>query len=199
MPVTPRLELAYPWPGHSPARGNEASFRTTACAAAERGGLAFRFRAACPGNPRAEHAARKSKVFEDDCVEAFIDPGLGRYYCWEMNAVCALLDYRARGRAGAIEFDYGWESDCSLIASILPEGGFECSLFVPWSDFSGEEVARLEEWRGSYNRIAREGDRRYYASSAPFISERPDFHRPEEFLRLGLSSVETWTQLRVIL
>ncbi len=98
------IELEYPWPKYKPR-----SLFTGVFIAAGRDGIALSFCAEVPKNMTiADHARNKEKIFEDDCLEFFVQPhGSAVYYCWEINSRGFYLDYRAgSGKEGKDAVSY---------------------------------------------------------------------------------------------
>ena len=131
---------------------------------------------------RAEYKEQLSPVFRDSCLEFYFMPGREKnYFNIEMNANgCMTLQY---GRSGPDRFtlvrenekEYfdirtgrtpdGWE-----IFYRIPLGSIR--LFCP--DFSFEGALRA-------NMYSCGGNTRHFLSWAPVHSEKPDFHRPQDF------------------
>lgn len=116
----PGIELEYLWPKYKP----RAVF-TGAFIAGGKDGIAISWCAEAPHNALlAKHKNNKENVFEDDCLEVFLQPPLTKadgahpaankaapafdgahpaqgafsgapYYCWEINPAGACLDYTA--------------------------------------------------------------------------------------------------------
>ncbi len=84
------IELEYHWPKYA-----GRSLFTGVFVAAGSDGLGFSFAAEIPHNKViAERTEPHTRVFDEDCLEVFIQPaGSDTYYCWEINPNGACLDY----------------------------------------------------------------------------------------------------------
>ena len=150
----PGIELEYLWPKYKP----RAVF-TGAFIAGGTDGIAISWCAEAPHNALlAKHTQNKEHVFEDDCLEVFLQPaGSETYYCWEINPAGACLDYTAtpapQKADEPISFDYAWKSHAVWRQTAEDEFWY-LELFIPWSDFGlTEQPAAGTVWRATLNRI----------------------------------------------
>lgn len=173
----PGIELEYLWPEYKP----RAVF-TGAFIAGGKDGIAISWCAESPHNAYvANHTKNKENVFEDDCLEVFLQPPLTNaggatatdkaadafesapYYCWEINPAGACLDYTATPTPAnvasasestpAINFNYKWKSHAVWRQTAEDEFWY-LELFIPWSDFGlKEQPAPDTIWRATLNRI----------------------------------------------
>lgn len=195
----PGIELEYLWPEYKP----RAVF-TGAFIAGGKDGIAISWCAESPHNAYvANHTKNKENVFEDDCLEVFLQPPLTNadatstfksapYYCWEINPVGACLDYTATpALENAISFDYKWKSHAVWRQTAEDEFWY-LELFIPWSDFGlKEQPSPGTIWRATLNRIdqasktARRrapgtGDNPGYQTLLD-ETDNPSFHQPAAF------------------
>ena len=128
-------------------------------------------------------------VWEDSCVEFFLDPdGKGEYYNLECSCTGWIYLCKGTGRCGRIPLD-----DTALKSikrrCTLPQEAFgllgertqwELWLDVPASVFGLESFEGLRA-RGNFYKCADASPFRHYLSYAPIATPKPDFHRPEFF------------------
>lgn len=198
----PGIELEYLWPKYKP----RAVF-TGAFIAGGTDGIAISWCAEAPHNALlAKHTQNKEHVFEDDCLEVFLQPPLTKadgsdafesapYYCWEINPAGACLDYTAtpapQKTDEPISFDYAWKSHAVWRQNKEDEFWY-LELFIPWSDFGlKEQPAPGTVWRATLNRIDQSaktarrrvpgtGDNPGYQTLLDG-TDIPSFHQPAAF------------------
>jgi len=152
---------------------------------------------------------RDENLWEEEVVEAFIDPGgRGEHYAEievnPANVACDLLVRRARPLDNDRDWHFGglqtrvrhWMHAHEAEAESLADQGWTVTAALPWPGFaslSAEAAARVppatgDEWRFNVFRIKRPGgpadrerDAIYAAWSVP---EGPSFHAPEAFRSL---------------
>lgn len=200
----PGIELEYLWPKYKP----RAVF-TGAFIAGGKDGIAISWCAEAPHNALlAKHTKNKEHVFEDDCLEVYLQPADSpAYYCWEINPAGACLDYTATPApqkadsasndasasksSPAITFDYNWKSHAVWRQTAEDEFWY-LELFIPWSDFGLKgQPASGTIWRATLNRIDQSaktarrrapgtGDNPGYQTLLD-DTDTPSFHQPAAF------------------
>ena len=133
---------------------------------------------------RAEYTAPLSPVFQDSCLEFFFIPEDGdRYFNFEINPNgCLYVEFGHNRSDRFIQYRADMNDRFDIKAS-RTDDGWEVFYHIPldfirlyYPDFT---------FRGSLRaNIYKCGDmtpNRHYLSWNPVTSEKPDFHRPEDF------------------
>ena len=133
---------------------------------------------------RAKYTAPLSPVYQDSCLEFFFMPYDGdRYFNFEINPNGCLYIEFGHNRSDRFALYRGDIQDRFDIRTARTEDGWEVyyqipleyiRLFYPEFDFSGALRANIYKC----------GDQtvnKHYLSWNPIDSEKPDFHRPEDF------------------
>ena len=134
---------------------------------------------------RAEYTAPLSPVHKDSCLEFFFMPG-DRYFNFEINPNgCLHIGFGQERHERTVLFkedyetffdirpgrtDDGWEVFYRIPLSFI-------RLFYPDYQFSGELMANVYKCGDETNRA-------HYLAWNPIFSEKPDFHRPQDFGKL---------------
>lgn len=194
-------EASCPWWTHAaPITWGPAEAHTTFRAAWDETALYARFDAV-DANPWFTITARNGRIWEEEVVELFLDPGgRGRDYAeFEVNPANALCDLIVRAPWPALDSDPGW--DCDGVESSVTIGrgdagelaGWSAELTIPWRGLAslGPAAAacmppcRGDRWRFNVFRIDRphgpadpERDAIYAAWSVP---SGPSFHDTHAF------------------
>lgn len=141
----------------------------------------------------AAHAvADHGKVWEDACVECFVQPeGAPHYYNVECNCLGVLHIAAGQGRPGR-----QWAPDGAMCAvrrwallgsdAVRREGvtRWEVALVVPLEAFFLDEALSFRSgsvWYGNFYKCGGKGRWTHYVSWHPVQAPAPDFHRPECF------------------
>ena len=140
---------------------------------------------------RATEQEDNGRVWEDSCVEFFLQPGAGGgYYNLECNAAGTLLLAHGRGREGREM------ASMEVLASIARETRVEVTrrgeeplyrwsvfLDIPFSAFFRHRLAPRpgERMRGNFYKCGDKLPDPHFLSWNPVIAVSPDFHRPECF------------------
>ncbi len=138
-------------------------------------------------NIRAENTAPLSPVWEDSCLEFFFMPEEGdRYFNFEINPNGCLYIGFGHGRADSTALCRGNMAELFAIQTARTADGWEADYRIPLSflqlfypDYTFAGALRANVYKC--------GDRtqeKHYLSWNPVTSEKPDFHRPEDFGRM---------------
>jgi hypothetical protein len=127
---------------------------------------------------------RDAYVFNDDCIEWFVDPGHSHalYYQFGLNPAAAMWDSRT--------FDNSW--DCPWRAAVAVGGtGWCAEVAMPMRELAGGKVDSGDVWGFNLCRERQAGGSRQLINWAEVFG---NFHRPEYFGHLlFLSSLEQLT------
>lgn len=144
---------------------------------------------------RAENTADLSPVCEDSCVEAFIQPVQGgAYWNFEFNCIGALNASHRFTRSNPTRLSPEELSQIRRYPSCgnRPfreiEGLFAWSILVviPFSIMGIEKAERGMKLWGNFYKCASATSQPHFLSWAPIATDKPDFHRPEYFVKLIL-------------
>ncbi len=145
---------------------------------------------------RSVHSAFQAPVYEDSCVEVFVQPGPGTgYFNFEFNcggtllASCVTDPTRVNGRvAGATPLSPVEGRQVAVYGSLPPVIEHEIADEVTWSlEFAipfalfhvhGENIED-REWRGNLYKCGDKTSHPHWASWSP-LRER-NFHAPQDF------------------
>ena len=128
----------------------------------------------------------KGRVYEDDCLEVFLQPEPDRYWGWEINPLGTCLDYRVGGWAdGPVEdrhIDVKWSTAAQWKAR-RHDAGWALELRIPFLKDLGRVPRRGEAWRATFNRLDldRQGRQTLSTFSALPTNGPPWFHQPAGF------------------
>ncbi len=154
-------------------------------------------------SPTVRHMADGSPVYEDSCVEFFLQPLPGqdpRYLNFELNAAGALLlQLGANGEERRpVEIDrsvFGIRSAVGLSDSAAGRVRWELAFRIPFAflrrSFPDFRPAPGVLMRGNFYKCGDRTPNPHYLSWQPVDSERPDFHRSECFGELLFGEYET--------
>lgn len=127
----------------------------------------------------------KGPVYNDDCLEVFVQPSEDRYLGWEVNALGTLLDYQASGwGAGPVEdrhIDVKWKTSAQWKAR-RHDAGWALELRIPFAKDLGKVPKTGDTWRITFNRL--DLDRQGRMTLSTFSDLGPDrvwFHQPAGF------------------
>ena len=173
-------ELSYPWPSRNFER------QLTEVRAAWTDKFLYLHLWAKDSWVTAQETKPKGRVYDDDCLEVFLQLDEGRYWGWEVNALGTLLEYRVNvPTAGPVEekhFDYKWKT-AALWKARRHDAGWVLELKVPFAKDLGRTPLRSETWRATFNRI--DVDRQGHSSLSTFSNLAEDsaiwFHQPLGF------------------
>ena len=141
---------------------------------------------------RAKYTEPNQPVYEDSCVEFFVNPGQGAaYYNFEFNAIGTTLVQRGKSRAdrrflpehavGSITT----ESSLGKEAIELTEkpGPWTLAIFIPFRIFDEIEDKPLpgDTMTGNFYKCGDGLPEPHYLSWKRVENSQPDFHRPEYF------------------
>lgn len=141
---------------------------------------------------KAEQTVLGGPVYEDSCVECFIQPeGGAHYYNFEWNAAGKLAMARRTGRNDPEDAPLSALESVKVEPSLGTEPFGEREIGGPWTLkvaipctalFGGE----VDSWKGKKMKInffkCGDGLRTmHFVTWAPVMTERPDYHRPEYF------------------
>lgn len=113
---------------------------------------------------RAEVTERDGRVFRDDCVEIFVQPGDADYYQFAVNSVGALYDGRA--------MDGAWNGDCEVAAK-RGTGSYTFELAIALESIGGKPEGT---WRMNFCR-----NRTAVTESSTWSGLQGEFHQPAQF------------------
>ena len=140
----------------------------------------------CSDTPpsRAVNTAQDSSVWEDSCLEFFFMPDGGdRYFNFEINPNGCLYIEFGHNRSDRFVLYRSDIPDRFDIRTARTEDGWEIfyqiplefiRLFYPEFEFSGA-------LRANVYKCGDQTVKSHYLSWNPITSEKPDFHRPEDF------------------
>ena len=173
-------ELLYPWPARTFER------QLTEIRAAWTDKFLYVHLWAKDNWVTAQETKAKGPVYNDDCLEIFLQPDEGRYWGWEVNALGTLLDYKVEGwGSGPVEdkhFDYKWKTS-SLLKIRKHDAGWVAEMKIPFAKDLGRTPRHGDSWRAAFNRI--DIDRQGRSSLSTFSTLESDgpvwFHQPSAF------------------
>ncbi len=136
---------------------------------------------------RAEYTEPLSPVCQDSCLEFFFQPeGETRYFNFEINPNGCLYIGFGHGRADSTALYREDMQECFDIRADRTDDGWEVyyqipvvflQVFYPDYTFSGS-------LRANVYKCGDKTDHKHYLSWNPVNSQKPDFHRPEDFGRM---------------
>lgn len=133
------------------------------------------------------------KVYEDSCVEFFVSPSNdGIYYNFEFNAIGACLLGSGTQRSDNKHLDPQVISKIRISPSLGFEpvveekrGGTEWSitLAIPFEVFVKHKIMDLKgsRFKGNFYKCGDKLSVPHYLTWSPITTEKPDFHRPDNF------------------
>lgn len=140
---------------------------------------------------KAEQKVLGGPVYEDSCVECFIQPSDGpHYYNFEWNAAGKLAMARRTGRNDPEDAPLGALESVKVEPSLGTEpfaeeeiGTWTLKASIPCSALFGGEI---DSWKGKKMKMnffkCGDGLRTmHFVTWAPVTTPRPDYHRPEFF------------------
>ena len=136
---------------------------------------------------RAENTALRSPVWEDSCLEFFfMRPGAEGYFNFEINPNGCLCLQFGRGRAGRADLTAAEAGERFRIRTQRTAEGWEVFYRIPLAFLQSRDPAfRFEgELRANLYKCGDKTPRPHVLAWSPIRSEKPDFHRPEDFGRL---------------
>lgn len=141
---------------------------------------------------RATFTIDNQEVYNDSCVELFIDPsGDGTYYNFEFNAIGTLLlgfgaDRHNRPRApqeitkqvrrhssiGVLPFD-----------NIQLDTPWNLTVIIPFSAFWQHSIISLDskKIRANFQKCGEDLPVQHYLTWNPILTPKPDYHQPDYF------------------
>ena len=133
---------------------------------------------------RSEYTAPLSPVYRDSCLEFFFMPeGEDRYLNFEINPNGCLYIGFGRGRDNRMAlYPDGLAEQFALHAARKPDG-WEVTYRIPlsflrlfWPGFSFSDALRANVYKcGDWT------EQPHFLVWNPVVSEKPDFHRPQDF------------------
>lgn len=145
---------------------------------------------------KAEFANTNEPVWQDSCVEVFIEDKNGKgYRNFEINCIGTLLSSHQEAKGKNVKRITEEEANKIIRYSSLKkesfsekEGEHEWELIVgiPFSYLEYEK--RPEKLRANFYKCADGSKWPHYVSWAPILTPAPDFHRPEFFGNLELEA-----------
>ena len=151
----------------------------------------------------AEHTARRSEVYEDDCVEVFVAPNPDRplaYFNIEMNVLGIFLDwFQPEGPDGQRSREWkgqGIRIATSIVGTLNDDGDLDdywiLEVGIPFHNFSGVAVHTPPKpgdvWHLNLNRLGGRTNAQFSQWSAS-RTEEPQFHSPADFGRVTFSDL----------
>ncbi len=133
---------------------------------------------------RAQHKNHGDAVYEDSCVEIFIQGGDGRYINFETNPNGALLANIGFNRHGRVELNPLFFDELVIFPKIINEFEWETLLILPLHQTPIlKEATTLEglKLRGNLYKCGDLLEKPHYLAWAEVETPDPDFHRPEYF------------------
>lgn len=138
----------------------------------------------------ATYSRRDEPLWKEDVFEVFLAPGSDPsvYYEFEVNPKGALFDARVtspHGRRETMAVDVDW--NCAGLGARVRvhPARWSAILTIPLASMDPTGVART--WRANFFRIDR-GATDEYSAWRPAFADPPDFHVPERFGILRLTS-----------
>ncbi len=113
---------------------------------------------------KAEITERDGRVFRDDCVEIFVQPGDADYYQFAVNSLGTLFDSKA--------MDSTWDGDCEVAAK-RGASSYSFELAIGVGSIGGTPEGA---WRMNFCR-----DRTAVPESSTWSGLQGAFHQPAEF------------------
>jgi len=173
-------ELSYPWPGRTFER------QLTEVRAAWTDRFLYLHLWAKDSWITAKEVNAKGPVYNDDCLEVFLQPEEGRYWGWEVNALGTVLDYRVAGwGTDPVEdrfLDLKWKTSAFLKVR-KHDAGWVLEMKIPFAKDLGRNPQRGDSWRATFNRV--DVDRQGRSSLSTFSTLDGDgpvwFHQPPGF------------------
>ncbi|RUS45121.1 carbohydrate-binding family 9-like protein [Cohnella sp. AR92] len=151
-------------------------------------------------NPTVRYAQDASPVYEDSCVEFFLQPLPGedaRYLNFEWNAAGALLLQIGEGRearqpVGSGGSLFGVRAQAGLSDPASGRAYWELAFRIPFAFlrqwFPGFRTEPGVRMRGNFYKCGDRTPQPHYLSWQAVSSERPDFHRSDCFGELAFGS-----------
>lgn len=141
---------------------------------------------------RATLSTDNQPVYQDSCVELFIDPsGDGTYYNFEFNALGTLLlgfgANRHNREIALAEFTNQVKRLSSLgtlpFDNLLNKKPWQLTVMIPFTSFWHHTSVSLEgkNVRGNLQKCGDDLPVPHYLTWNPILTPHPDYHRPEYF------------------
>lgn len=140
---------------------------------------------------RAVNYLNNSPVYEDSCVEVFIQPenAIGTYYNFEFNCIGTINASRRISRQTATHLTDAELDSVKRYTSCGNRPFQEIEGLFPWNviiaiplqliglNYTGSPISL----RGNFHKCASATSQPHFLSWAPIDTPEPDFHRPEYF------------------
>ena len=133
---------------------------------------------------RAQHKRHGDAVYEDSCVELFIQGGDGRYVNFETNPNGALLANIGLERHGRTELDSRFFDELTIFPKMINEFEWETLLLLPLHHtplLGGADTLEGMKLKGNLYKCGDLLKKPHYLAWADIETPTPDFHRPEYF------------------
>jgi len=154
-------------------------YETTARMAASENGLLIFVSCDYPDPNRlvATHTQRDSEVWQDECIEVFIQPSNSKYRHLVVNPASALFD--------ELEKDSSWNADWQAVA-VKRVSGWDLEMLIPWKALGGRSKDGTT-WRFNIGRSSKYNNMSLITSWSPVGS---GFHMPSRFgyIRIGATN-----------
>lgn len=140
---------------------------------------------------RAEYTAPLSPVFQDSCLEFFFgSDDYENYFNFEINPNGCLHIQTGPARGNRVSLVKGNDAEYFDIRAQRTEDGWEVAYRIPleflrvfWPDFAFTGDLRANAYKCGNMTV-----HKHYLTWNPVQSEKPDFHRPEDFGRMTFDS-----------
>jgi hypothetical protein len=143
--------------------------------------LHLRFRC-IDDNPWATHRVHDAPLYEEEVVEAFLDPvgDLESYFEIEVNPLNAICDLVLRRNRSGYRKDFAWHCDGLATEVRNGDGVWDVEMVIPFRSIACEPPRAGDVWRGNFFRIDRP-NRTGLELSAWAPTGFPKFHIQQRF------------------
>jgi hypothetical protein len=133
-------------------------------------------------HPWATMTERDAPLYEEEVVEAFLDPvgDLESYFEIEVNPLNTVLDLVLRRSRSGYRKDFAWRCDDLQTAVQVSAASWTAELAIPYRSLTAEPPTPGARWRANFFRIDRPvGTPRELSAWSP--TRLGTFHIPERF------------------
>ena len=134
--------------------------------------------------------SKELDIAQEDRVEVYFSQkeSLKEYYCFEIDPMGRILDYRAKFYR---KFNDKWDAKSLKVESAITEYGYNVMLLVPLEEVEkmGIDVSRSFSFgifRADFRKVENKIEENWVSWVDP-QSENPDFHSPKAFGLMNLS------------
>ena len=134
---------------------------------------------------RVTHTSDQSPVYEDSCVEMFIQPDSEKYFNLEFNALGVALCKSGTNRHDRINLSPGYTQRIDRFSKIQKAGDVNTGTFN-WSllvkiPFDVIQIEAGKSYRANFQKCGDLTPDPHFASWNPIRTSKPDFHQKDFF------------------